>query len=109
MSDASPYRVAADRPFVDVMPEQPEDKGASQAERLLAETCARWLVTPSELRAPGRSTQLVADARRSLMFALRDLGWKYKRIGAFVNRHHSTVMWSLGVLTKPSHRKARAA
>lgn len=101
-----------DRPFVDVFPEDTSDQdlqSSPMAEQLLESTCARWLVTTQELRAPGRSTQLVADARRALMSALRDLGWSYERIGSFVGRHHSTVMWSLGALTKPSHRKARAA
>lgn len=107
MSDAaSVFGSVSDRPFVDVMPEEPsvDREKIEAAERLLDATCARYLVTPIELRRPGRSTKPIAAARRALSGALRDLGWNYVEIGRFVGRDRTTVMAALGAAHKERRR-----
>lgn len=105
--DLVPYRAAADRPFVDVLPEDSVDGDAQEsaiAEQLLKQTCACYLVTPTDLRRPGRSPRHLLAARHALMQALQQLGWNYVRIGKFVGRDRTTVMFALGAVHKGQRR-----
>lgn len=51
-----------------------------------------FVVDYRTLKGPKRGRR-AADARKCLVLALRELGLTYKKIGAVINRDHSSVMY----------------
>ncbi|MGH8748832.1 MAG: helix-turn-helix domain-containing protein [Burkholderiales bacterium] len=66
-----------------------------------AAVAQRHGMTVDELRGRCREPKFLA-ARRALYRALRDAPahWSYPEIGAFVGRHHTTVMSALGATSR---------
>ena len=51
-------------------------------------------ITLADMQGPRRYRPIVR-ARWALIAALRERGWSLMRIGAFLNRDHTTVMYAL--------------
>jgi hypothetical protein len=63
-----------------------------QMSKIAAEIAASYGVTVSELREPDKHGDMVRP-RQHVMFALRQAGYSMTRIGKFLNRDHTTVMY----------------
>ena len=62
---------------------------AQAMQRMIAK---HYGITVRELRIDSREPKYTA-ARRQLYKVLRRAGWSYPRIGTFIGRHHTTIMW----------------
>ena len=63
--------------------------------RILLRAAERHGVTPEDVLGPRRHKGIAA-ARHDTIKALRhDLGWSLPRIGNYLNRHHTTVLYVL--------------
>lgn len=54
-------------------------------------------------------TAEAVQARQALAWVLRQQGWSLKSIGAYLQRDHTTIMYSLDVVDKLQKRNARYA
>lgn len=70
-----------------------------KASTLIRETAARFQLSTQDILSPRRDHR-ARQARWQIMWALRERGWSTPRIGAAVNRHHTTVLYALGRLNK---------
>ncbi len=69
----------------------PPDEGMRVAE----DVARAYRVSVKELLGRGRTAH-VARARKDLYVALyRQLGWSFARVGRFVDRDHTTVMFAI--------------
>lgn len=71
--------------------------------RLIQQEAARAGCTMAEV-LDGRRYAAVIRARRRVILKLRERGLSAQQIGAYLGRHHSTVLYQLGTLRnrKPS-------
>ena len=67
----------------------------SPAEYLIAEICARHLVSVEDVRGPSRA-QSIFNARKAIVVALDAAGKSSVEIGRIVNRDHTSVLAMLG-------------
>ncbi len=58
-----------------------------------------WNISIDDILGPRRD-QRACSARWAVMAALDDLGWSSTKIGNYLNRDHTTVLWGLGRLNR---------
>ena len=69
----------------------------------ISEVAAIFGVTPEQIMSRNRSAK-VYTARCAIINLLDQRGWSSTRIGAALNRHHTSILHSLGRLNKPAVR-----